>query len=92
LLEEIELLRPTLIAFHDATAPEAIRAAYKQRGWKETPFPGDGTGHLSCLKKNSLEADALYLNLPSRGMLARQWGKVVEPAPALLRSRGRIPK
>jgi len=91
LLEELELLKPTIIVFHDRHAQWVLKQAYESQGWTQTPFPGDTTGLLHEVAKGPLRADVLYLHHPSRGWMDRQWEGAVEPALALLRTTERIP-
>lgn len=93
LMEELEILHPTLVVFHGVGARRPFEAAIESRGWTHTsvPVPGDQTDALHGVVGPSIRIHVLYLAHPARGHLARQWSAVVTPALALLRRMQRLP-
>jgi hypothetical protein len=91
LLEELELLRPTLVVFHGAKLRVPFGAALRAAGWREPAHSGETTPAMCEITGPSLTFDALYLNHPARGNLDWQWASVVEPALTVLRRKGKIP-
>ena len=44
LLQELDILTPTLIVFQQADARPFFQPAARMRGWDHTPLPADNTG------------------------------------------------
>jgi hypothetical protein len=91
LVEELEILRPTVVVTHGVGVRPHLELAVTSRGWKHKPVPGDDTGTLFEILGSGLTAHVCYLAHPSRGHLARQWSTIVEPALAHLRRTGEVP-
>jgi hypothetical protein len=87
LLEELEILKPTLLVFHGVGARKPFESVVTSNGWTNTEVHKN----LHEIVSAHLRTHVLYLPHPARGHLARQWTTVVEPALSLLRRMGRVP-
>lgn len=99
LIHEFDVLKPDVVVFHGAPARWAFPLAAQDEGRKISPVlpgPFDTVDEsefpvLQRLSGGAFDCLLLFLAHPSRGHLARQWNKVVEPALTFLRAQGSIP-
>lgn len=91
LAEELEILRPTLLVFHDSKAEGFFKPALTARGWRHERVAEDRTGVLHEIAGPAFRTTVAYLPHPARGHLDRKWASMVEPALASLRAARKIP-
>jgi uracil-DNA glycosylase len=92
LVNELKLLKPSLVVFHGVDARDHIRPEFAARDMdlKAVSTVEDRWGPV-LYEAHGLGARVLFLYHPSRGYLNRQWKSVVVPALNYLRHRNLIP-
>jgi uracil-DNA glycosylase len=92
LVNELKLLKPSLVVFHGVDARDHIRPEFAARDMdlKAVSTVEDRWGPV-LYEAHGLGARVLFLYHPSRGYLNRQWKSVVVPALNYLRHLNLIP-
>jgi uracil-DNA glycosylase len=90
LVEELEILNPTLIVFHGTDLRKFFSEAISSRRWELEKWDCQKQKHLFKLNGPTLKADVLFLAHPAYGWLERQWDGVLKEIETL-REAGKLP-
>lgn len=93
LVEEINILEPTIIVFHGVAAKWAFPKAVADAGWSLTPIEGSSCSDLFWLHGPPRAAAVLFLHHPSASrpnQWPNNWPLVGEPALRFIRNSGLV--